>query len=229
MPLLVFLVLGTLQLFMLLQARILTQHAAYRAVRAGSLNQGDCVPMMDMAIVTLLPTLDRTDNATELARAFRRHKDNRIEVNGHRGPMVEIVRQSPRPNDFVGPDDAHFDDPSARPGGPLNLEIRMVYWYYMKIPFANRVMSWIFLAHFGLRDFRGQNPLVFTDRDEHWRRSPGASLSGASWPGGPIARRMRNWANQEHYLFPIEVNAVMRMMTPARRQYFSRGQDCPLR
>jgi hypothetical protein len=40
---------------------------------------------------------------------------------------------------------------------------------------------------------------------------------------------MRNWANQEHYLFPIEVNAVMRMMTPVRRQYFSRGQDCPLR
>ena len=37
MPLLIFLVLGTTQLFRLLQARILAQVAAYRAVRAGSL------------------------------------------------------------------------------------------------------------------------------------------------------------------------------------------------
>ena len=37
LPLLVFMVLGTLQLFMMLHARIMTQYAAYKAVRAGSL------------------------------------------------------------------------------------------------------------------------------------------------------------------------------------------------
>ena len=34
----------------------------------------------------------------------------------------------------------------------------MVYWYRLRIPFANWVMTSMFLAHFGLQDFTTANP-----------------------------------------------------------------------
>lgn len=232
LPLLVFLVLGTLQLFMLLQARILAQHGAYRAVRAGSLNHGDCLPMAHSAILTVLPSLDRTYDRGELVRAFAARRDNRHDALGangavYRGPILEIVRERPDPADWDGPEALRFDDPSAGAEARLRLELRMVFWYYMRIPFANRVVSQILLAHLGIRDYSGFNPLMPTSR-ANWVRRSSTALDGV-WPGGDLAIRMRNWASGGHYVFPIQVNAAMRMMTPARRAFFPRGGACPLR
>ncbi len=139
--------------------------------------------------------------------------------------MVEIVRERPLPGQINGADDSNFDDPDAGP--PSTLEIRMVYWYYMKIPFANRIMSWMYMAHFGVQKFQGQNPLMYTDaRKPNWTQAD--KLSSEYWPGGSLAKRMRTWSNARHYLFPIEVNAAMRMMTPARKSNFLKGRACPL-
>ena len=56
LPLVVFLFLGMLQLFLLLQGRILAQYALARAARAGSLNHGSCRAMEQAAIAALLPS-----------------------------------------------------------------------------------------------------------------------------------------------------------------------------
>src|SRR5699024_9728327 len=58
MPLAVFMVLGLLQLFMVLQARVLAQYAVGRAVRMGALNFGSCAAMQQTAIAIMFPAID---------------------------------------------------------------------------------------------------------------------------------------------------------------------------
>lgn len=238
LPLVVFLVLGTLQLFMMLQARILAQVAAYRAVRAGSLNHGDCVPMVHSALVTMLPTVGRSDSTLELGRAFERHRDNRFSVTSSygrafNGPMVELVRESPDAGwvqSLDGGEDLLFDQPTNDAGelAARTLEIRMVAWYYMRIPFANWVISRMLLSHFSLQRYTATNPLMPAQKRSDWRGGSNGPLDRDAWPGGDLGDRMVRWSNQGHFLFPIQVNAAMRMMTPVMAQHFQRGGACNL-
>lgn len=57
LPMYVFLILGLIQLGLLYQARMMTKYAAYRAVRAGSLNNAKLPAMEDAAMAALLPLL----------------------------------------------------------------------------------------------------------------------------------------------------------------------------
>jgi hypothetical protein len=100
----------------------------------------------------------------------------------------------------------------------------MVYWYRLKIPFADWVMSRMFLAHFGLRSYDAVNPLMAASRNAGWNAA--SSLLPEPWPGGPLGDNMLRWANDGHYLFPIRVSASMRMMTPPRRANFP-ARACP--
>ncbi|QDE80789.1 pilus assembly protein [Myxococcus xanthus] len=56
-PMMVFIVLGTIQLGMVHHARLMTEYGAYRAARAGIVNHGDCNIMRKAALTALLPTL----------------------------------------------------------------------------------------------------------------------------------------------------------------------------
>ena len=58
MPLLVFLLLGTLQLFLVLQARVLAEYAVFRATRSGSVGYGSCTRMRQAALLALLPSYE---------------------------------------------------------------------------------------------------------------------------------------------------------------------------
>ena len=58
MPLVLFCVMGTLQLFLMFNARILTQLAAYKAARAGSMNHGNCDRVVDAALVQVMPAIE---------------------------------------------------------------------------------------------------------------------------------------------------------------------------
>jgi len=237
LPLVVFLVLGTLQLFMMLQARILAQVAVYRAVRAGSINHGDCLPMMHAAMVTMLPTVARTDSPAALARAFRQRADNQYRVTSSYGdlfdgPLVEIVRESPDAGWVRGlehDEDLLFDQPTGDAGlDARTLEIRMVAWYYMRIPFANWVMSRMFLAHFGLKNYTATNPLMPAQKRSDWWLDEPVEIGPDEWPGGDLGERMVRWSNRGHFVFPIQVHAAMRMMTPVMAQNFQRGAACPV-
>lgn len=57
LPLVLFVMLGTLQLFMMFHGRIVTQLAAYRATRAGSVSHGNCNRMTQAAVLQLLPAI----------------------------------------------------------------------------------------------------------------------------------------------------------------------------
>lgn len=225
LPMVLFVILGTLQLFMLLHARLLAEYGVYRAVRAGSLNHGDCTKMTDAAVLSVLPAIEKTDGPDQLATAFRRHRNNRYDNDGHTGQIIEIWREAPLDSDVPDPEDKLFDQPNRL----MRLEARMVFWYRMKIPFADWVMERMFLAQWNLRPYGAQNPLMETQKAK-WPDAPTTNLNQAHdpWPGGPLDASLLGWEDQGHHLFPIEVNYSMRMMTPAKKKFWRGLQGCPL-
>jgi hypothetical protein len=241
----------------MMQARIMAQYAAYQAVRAGSLNKGDCRKMQQAALVALLPTITHVDDAGDLAEQFRRRcspcsaggPGGKVSIHYAKGidgrnqlgetkaredagkgvgqPIFEIFRERPtvayvnsRPNN----EDTDFDEPrNAR--NTIRLEIRMLYWYRLRIPFVDWVMSRMFLAYFGLQDYTAQSPIMPTS-GKNWT-DEGGQVDTHAWPGGDPGQNMKTWVNQGEYLFPIRVSAAMRMMTPPKGTYF-KTQGCPL-
>src|SRR5688500_4861563 len=70
LPLMVFMVLGILQLTLIQQAKLMTEYAAYQAARAGSVWNGSAERMHDAALVALLPTIHRTDDLAQVGLAW---------------------------------------------------------------------------------------------------------------------------------------------------------------
>jgi hypothetical protein len=222
LPLMVFLILGTLQLFLMFQGRVLAQYAAFRATRAGSVGHGDCERMKHAAVLALLPSFDSFlspskpggSRAQKLALAFAARKDNRFNPakdSGHNGHIVWILRERPLAGDVGGTQDRSFDQPNNL----MRLEVRLVYWYPLRIPFANWVISRMFLAHLGLRDYTATNPLMLTDNGP-WTREPGSGSLRAE-----VRTELLSRVGRRQYTLPIETSFTMRMMTPAIRRNFS--------
>jgi hypothetical protein len=240
LPLVVFLFLGTLQLFLLMQGRILAQYALSRAARAGSLNHGSCQAMHHAAIAALVPSFHSflsptwqsgRSSAEKYARAFEARRNNRFDPareldNGHDGNIVRIYREQPlrevvRANAYWEED---YDLPSSTRApvtrDPLMLELRMIYWFPLRIPFANWVWNRMVMAHFGLATYRYSNPLMLAERDAKWDE---AAASGHLDPG--LVDELMQRSNASQYVLPIEVTYVTRMMTPPRNIHFQQ-QHC---
>ncbi|KFE63991.1 TadE family protein [Hyalangium minutum] len=231
LPLVVFLILGTLQLFLALQARLLAQYAVFQATRAGSISHGDCGRMQDAAVLALLPSfrsfLGRAtagrSAADKLARAFGEYKrnDHRFLARrdaGHDGSIVWIQRELVGRSFAPAPQDRAFD----RPGHLMRLETRMIYWFPLKIPFANWVLSRMFLARLGLMEYHAANPLMLAEEDARWRRSRRETFRLPA----AMARELRARVGRGQYTLPIETTFTMRMMTPAKSRHFA-AMNCP--
>jgi hypothetical protein len=215
LPLTIFLVLGTLQLFMLFQGRAMAQYAVARSTRAGSLKSGACAPMLHTAIAALLPTFTRTRTADELAAAFGARSGGLYEPgqdSGRNESIVWLIRESPtvRPNE-----EEEFDLASA---SPQTLGVRLVFWYPLRIPFVNWVLSAIILANFGLRNYTRVNPLLVTQSKSNW--------DGTAKLDPRLVPELMKRADARHYVAPIVVTYSMRMMTPARAKNFA-SAVCP--
>lgn len=226
LPLTLFLVLGALQLFLMLQARIFAEYAAFAAVRSGTVHHGNCEPMLHAAVAALLPTLTRTDSPAALAEAFRLRQNNRFQPafdSGHTGSIVWLLREQPLANSIRADEEDVFDDPDVRGSYDTlqRLEARLVYWYPLRIPFANWVMVRMFMAHLGLRDFVGENPTLPVQTNAVWQQQGGATLDG--FLGQEVIRRY----DRQEYAWPLVASWTMRMMTPARRQFFA-SQHCAI-
>lgn len=221
LPLTLFLILGTLQLFMMLHGRIMAEYAVFRATRAGSVNQGDCRVMTHAALGALLPIIARTDSPTTLGRAFLLHGrnlyspidrwgDSRTRV----GAIVWIVKQLDR--QLQGPIQETFDDRSRRGDVRAEIQVDMVFWFPLKIPFADWVMSRAYLAMFGALPYISTNPLMPTQRAT-WTKDS-SFLDGTN-----TLTEMRSRILRRQYDFPIRTSFRMRMMTPA----IQINQTCP--
>jgi hypothetical protein len=165
MPMMVFLVLGILQLGTMQQARLMTEYAAYRAARAGIVNGGDCTIMRNAATIALLPTFeDRVDDVgraiaasylylsnvnTETGKATQGPKARYIPVGLER-VRVEVV--NPRRGQLstlfssygIKGRELDWDDVRNPTVVEANLlSVKVTNFYELRIPFANLLIhSW---------------------------------------------------------------------------------------
>ncbi len=229
LPLVLFLILGSLQLFMLSQSRLLAQYGVFQATRVGSVNHGACRPMTHAAILSVLPMVHSFMGggagtpAEKLGQSFGRFRENNY--GGYRGPgwkgpggtneaLVWIIREQPRPTPM---DVVAFDQPLPRADRtePLRLDVRMVFWAPLRVPFADWVFSRMAAARLGLEAYTAQNPLLATQR-ANWEL-------GSSSLAPRTAEELRRRIALGHYAFPIEVTSTMRMMSPPRLSEFARA------
>lgn len=249
-----FMIMGVLQMGLLMQARNLTQYSVYRATRAGSVNHGDCIPMMHSAIASLIPSFvsflgDTSGAGThggKLGAVFRRVMNNRFDPGltqgsstGYTESILWLVKEKPLGAVLHGMDlnRGEFsdwdsgDDPNGGAGGvdPLRLEVRMVYWYPLRLPLIDWVFSRIVLAQWGLMAYNNTTPYAPTQTATNW--SLNGTLGTTTDPLAPDyfnatikAELMRRYALRQ-YSFPILVSSRMRMMTPPRVRFFDPPQN----
>ncbi len=229
MPLMLFLVLGTIQLFMLLQAKVLAQYAVYQAARMGSVSNGRCDIMLHAAIFSFTPAIRALMGPTvagaspgeKAATVFGQFRNN--DYNGFRGwagdSIVWLVRESPRfPGTSVLAARDRFDNPLAAGRQPVRLELRAIFWAPLLIPFADWVFSRMALAHQGLQPYQRVNPLLST-QTANWQRESTARFNLQS----PIAAEYARRVFAGHYVYPIEVTYTMRMMSPVMLRDFAQA------
>ncbi len=247
LPLVLFAMLGTLQLFMMMHGRIVTQLAAYRATRAGSVSHGNCNRMVSAAVLQLLPAIHPFLNPSypgatpgaKLAFAWRdycgggttpyacrdNYGGNLIINDGGKstpatGDIVWIRRRLGGRTNIVGAggEDTEFDQaPGGGNASSMRMETELIFFFPMKVPFANWVMSKMVLSYWALQTYTAQNPLMMT-QTANWSDATSApTLQGA------ILTQMQMRMNRGEYVFPITATFGMRMMTPLKRANYNPG------
>jgi hypothetical protein len=182
-PMMVFLVLGIIQLGMMHQARLMTEYAAYRAVRAGIVNHGDCSTMENAAFAAVLPTLGppasggMAGRVDTLGRAMVLFKAYTSQPPGgppnpnkfYKPAMLEMVRVevlNPKRSQLASLfstygshlDGREIDYDDVRDDRVIEanlLSVRVTYFYNLRIPFANWLMHSFFMGREYLGELRG--------------------------------------------------------------------------
>lgn len=230
LPMSVFIALGIIQLFMMQQARIMTNVAAFRATRAGSVFYGDCLRMSHAALGVLIPTfhtfarptLDGAGISDAYVDAFERRNDNLYDPTVDRagapldGPIVWVRRLSPVLGDLTGT--GRFDLPDQG----FTLTTQLLFWYPLRIPFVNWVIARIALVQWDISTaLTGADPIMPVRADNFTGVQTVFDDSGA-------LDDMRNRViNRGQYIIPIRTTYSMRMMTPPRAKHFG-GPLCPI-
>jgi len=227
MPLFMFVIMGSLQLSLMHQARLLTKYAAYKAVRVGALTSVDHERMERAALAVVLPTItarigpsgehfvSHTASAGDFVSSFARVKSNQMPEDANM-KYVEITVCSPNKELLgSGGDELDFDaegvisSAEMRNNSPPGeqgwkdfdkgrLVIQVTYNYRMIIPFADMILY---------RMFMGQERanLMWTFR--LGKQDPQVSQQQK------MAEKYDGLASGGMYVFPIRANFIMRMQS----------------
>ncbi len=246
LPLMIFLVLGTLQLFLAQHARFAAEVAVFKAARAGALTRGDCNRMVHTAVGALLPAITNILKAPggtpqeKLVFAFAARRNNRFNpALDHRsdatsksahydGPIVWLDRSLSRNGganyvldtsaSTVG-EDLSFDTP----GDPIILSTELTFWFPLKIPFAGWVF-WEFTmarwGNFGATHASATNPINPLGTKGSWVKSSTFADSGI---GAEIYAHMAAFGapGKNQFMMPIRTTYSMRMLTPPKDANFT--------
>jgi hypothetical protein len=96
MPLMIFMILGVIQLVMVQHARIMTEYAAFNACRAGIVWNADPRPMQAAAIVSLMPTFSGVFDEGDLGNPM-----NMIKKIIQRALIYQVHRRLPEGIDLM--------------------------------------------------------------------------------------------------------------------------------
>ena len=163
LPMMIFFILCTLQLTLMQQARIMVEYAAFNAARVGvvhNMNNGTGgagysvgqATMPNAAIYSILPAYGRTDNMGYLTSTLATFIAEDT-VMSHAGvPLIKVGVLNPHAADFtkygtqLNNKEIDFDDmrPDAAAANLLSIQVR--YLYQLRVPFANQMISAIWLS-----------------------------------------------------------------------------------
>ncbi len=226
-PMLVFALLGILQVAMAYHARILTEYAAYKAARSASVYRLSCDRMKKAALMALVPSMGATgasacnfmdtspSNAPTSAQGWSpsmqqcvRQKYTSVarKVLGSNltkasTPIVYIKYRVSNPR-FVGqgsPFDTQLDS-----GDPMKVHVRVAYFYEYRIPFVNWILAkyWLML----------QTGIRWAQYDPALPIAKANTMSGAGG-GGELVTYAQMAINRRYYTTPIISSWSMRMMS----------------
>ncbi|MBJ6761227.1 pilus assembly protein [Myxococcaceae bacterium JPH2] len=212
LPLFVFLILGTLQLGLMHQARLMTKYAAYKAVRAGSIHSANVGQMEKAALGVLLPMVSKPSGGAEYIKTVTSGSEFAAkfawpEVMANKmmdsalkyaevticGPLRNEVGGGSGEFDFDNPKNSASDDWAQ--GQRTKLRVQVTFNYRMPIPFADMVIYQIVRA----RELPPVLRLGKTPQNERkFRKNDGQYEAAAA---------------QRHYVLPIRATYTMRMQS----------------
>jgi hypothetical protein len=236
LPAMVFLMLVTIQLTMLQQARLMADYAAYAAARTGIVQNGNNGtttrgtdgPMHAAAVLAILPTYGRTDSFTALALAQTRFAADDALLSGFGLTQVRVFVLNPTKADFtswgghLNGQEIDFDDvrPGATDATLLSLQVR--YLYELRVPFANYMIQSIWMAaRVGLlnawRGYDWTSPRLGTNSGgdaigTSRAASAGVIVQDGTPEGIPLASLYAAGLARRYYM-PVEAYYTMRMQS----------------
>jgi len=162
------LILGIVQLSMVQHARICTEYAAFNAARSGIVYNGDPDMMERAAFLSIIPTLGRSDNWGDLFKTFFSKailaqfgadladmmgfdilgsmKMVQVEILDHPDPQVGNRIAIIDKQRHLHKKQIDFDDFRTAPAIANQLTIHVRYYYRMRIPFANWMLHYMWMA-----------------------------------------------------------------------------------
>ena len=211
MPMMIFTVLGLLQMTVAYQARITTELAVFNAVRAGTLYRSQCAAMRQAAFTALIPSVGlngrkgrtlRASYALAMDKLLTRNMapDNARAAAGN-VPLVVI-------DYWLTDARARFDDQLDITSGErvMKLNVRLAYFYEYRVPFANWIITRFWLAtQTGAIWAGGVDPIMMTSRP----RLPPVN----NWLTGSLLPIAQRGIDNKYYTAPIVTRWSMRMMS----------------
>jgi hypothetical protein len=217
LPLMVFLLLGVLQLSVAYQARLLNEYASFKVARAASVYRLDCGRMTRAGLMALIPSMSRTGRGTPQQRfsATARRVLGENRPPNLPGVDIPLVKVDYRVTGFRRP----FDEQLEETDTPMKVHVRLAYFYEYRIPFAGWIISRVWLASQTGRPWTsGANPYMPVQREV----DP-VTLDPLPSPDWAVVDRA---IGQQYFTVPIVSTWSMRMMSDPLPGRALEGQ-CP--
>ncbi len=221
LPLVIFLILGILQLSLMHQARMLTRYAAFKATRAGALHRAKIDIMKNAAFGVLLPiagrvnaeSFYRTDSPEGYADAWMQA----AEASQPGGvPYVQVTICNPT-SQAGWTDATDFDDPefagvdSWEGYARTRLHVQVTFYYRLMIPFANMVLWWI--------TYGQENPIMLEVNRMN-------NYDPQNYGSGRAIEDTYQAAQQGIYYIPIRAHYAYRMQSNALPDQLPAENNC---
>ena len=249
-PMMIFFVLGILQLTLMQQARMMTEYAAFNAARVGAVWNMDGEKMTKAAVFTLLPTMPTTPATgalhvplavDTLPKLGARYLDFYLEnkATGALGRQaIEVKVLNPTEADFKGQDEIEFDDiggGSLEERRPTQLTIRLTYLYELRLPVINWLIFESWLAGRAAINLRGWDPtrpkIYDTNMGLHGRLAIEAAFAKdkCQWSGvdQTLVQTLAGVAIATgHYYVPVVTTYTIRMQSNPFRKFAGPKPKC---
>jgi len=212
LPVMLLLIFGAIQFALIYHAKITLNYAAFEAVRAGTLGEGNFDEVKEGFARGLAPlysyfesdparraSRDQSTTAGDQIEAFQMARDKIYKEFDAETQLIRIERLGPSDktinafaSDLAVPND-NLSYRSNRKQGQDQvslqdanlLHLRVTYWYPLYVPFVNKLIFNTFICH---------------------KKTPGFS---GKWDTDPVCTDM-----EQDPVIPLTATAVMRMQTP---------------